>query len=265
MPGPYTLIFAAKPTSTPTECTTANSGTPNPTANEVIAYATASTAQGTYTYQGIIMCGSTSEWTNQASVIAMNGRWVMVYHDGPPKDSNGNPNRKLHAACLFPRWGQIAGVFRATANSANSFDDCMAGTRMDYRPISMEMPGGNTIRSTLLMSVRTASPNNVEANRYAAGPNERWRWESLGNSRYAIRSLKTGNLLCAPNGLPSDDLVASCTAVNSRSTFVKPCEGCLDFVLWNEAAQGYLRLQSNTRLKANASTISTALRFTEFG
>src|SRR5690606_36225601 len=70
MPGPYTLIFPAKPSSTPAECT--SSVTPSgsaDTANSVIAYATATNPQGPFTYKGIIICGSTTEWTNQATIM----------------------------------------------------------------------------------------------------------------------------------------------------------------------------------------------------
>jgi hypothetical protein len=98
-PGPYTLVFALKPSSTPAQC--AGGAQPN-TANEVIAYATSSTVTGPYTFQGIIMCGSATEWTNQATIEEVrtaSGEWrlVIVYHDGP----SGNNNRKLHSECLF--------------------------------------------------------------------------------------------------------------------------------------------------------------------
>jgi hypothetical protein len=98
-PGPYTLVFALKPSSVPAQC--AGSGQPN-TANEVIAYATSASVKGPYDFQGIIMCGSSTEWTNQATIEEVQnaqGQWrlVLVYHDGPA----GTNNRKLHSECLL--------------------------------------------------------------------------------------------------------------------------------------------------------------------
>jgi hypothetical protein len=67
VPGPYTLVFAAKPTSVPVECR--QFGQPN-TANEVLAYATSTSGPtGPYTYKGLLMCGSSSDWTNQATIV----------------------------------------------------------------------------------------------------------------------------------------------------------------------------------------------------
>lgn len=110
VPGPYTLVFAVKPYTTPDQCKF--TGQPN-TNNEVIAYATAATPTGEYTYQGIIMCGSKTEWTNQATIIEVKAanqtewRLMMVYHDGPSADwANENSNldwaqRRLASECLF--------------------------------------------------------------------------------------------------------------------------------------------------------------------
>jgi hypothetical protein len=58
---------------------------------------------GPWTYQGIMMCGSDSEWTNQATIEEVqdaNGRphLVLVYHDGVNTDSR---NRKLRSECLL--------------------------------------------------------------------------------------------------------------------------------------------------------------------
>ena len=145
LPGGYVMVFALKPTVIPFECNTANTGGGANTANEVIAYATSATPQGTFTYQGILMCGSTTEWTNQATLTRVSpspgqvsGNWVMVYHDGPSAPAGVEPNRKLHAACLWVGEGKIAGVRRAPANEANSFNDCMAGANSDYRPMSVK-------------------------------------------------------------------------------------------------------------------------------
>lgn len=107
----YTLIFAAKPTSTPTGCTN--------TSNEVIAYATSNTVTGPYNYKGIIMCGSTSEWTNQASVVQSTNvsyKYLFAWHDG----GNSFHNRRTHLMCL--RWdsaGKAVQIPRSSSNLSN--------------------------------------------------------------------------------------------------------------------------------------------------
>jgi hypothetical protein len=123
VPFSYVMIFAAKPNAgVPSQCTKSK-GQPGKD-NEVIAYATAAQPTGPFDYQGIIMCGSATEWTNQASVArepGFNGRYVMAWHDGPGL-SSGFHNRKTHLSCLT--WGrQVAGkidlVTRSTTNLAN--------------------------------------------------------------------------------------------------------------------------------------------------
>ena len=128
MPGPFLLVFAAKPTSTPSGCA-ANLGQPN-SANEVIAYATATSVTGPYTYKGILMCGSSTEWTNQATLMPLRTLFgndtaiAMYYHDGPA----GNHNRKVHAQCLPFGGGNFVATMRpVTAAQQPSFSSCMAG------------------------------------------------------------------------------------------------------------------------------------------
>lgn len=130
LPGPYTLVVAAKPTSPPPECT--RFGQPN-TSNEVIVYATSDTVDGSagpdgitgYRYEGILMCGSSTEWTNQATIaeVTTGGgakRLALFYHDGP---SGSTHKRRLHAECLW--YG--AGRFAMATRSTNGFVDCMNG------------------------------------------------------------------------------------------------------------------------------------------
>ncbi len=112
----FTLLMSVKPTSTPAECSAPGQpGKPN----EVIAYATASSVTGPYTYQGIVMCGSETEWTNQATITevqAANGDWrpMLVYHDGwAPADHNKAPSRRMHSECLYTRGGQFLNVLRS--------------------------------------------------------------------------------------------------------------------------------------------------------
>lgn len=96
----YFLYFAMKPD----------------TENEVIAYATAASPMGPYTYRGIIMHGSGSEWTNQASIVKWGGRWLFFYHDGP----RGSPHaRKVRGECLsFGADGAIQPLTRTDAGLA---------------------------------------------------------------------------------------------------------------------------------------------------
>jgi hypothetical protein len=124
LPGQYTLVFPAVPAVIPPECST-SFGQPN-TANEVIAYATADSlnpataADGTksvkFTYQGIIMCGSPTEFTNQATFAEFptasgSKRLVMMYHDGPAGSTH---KRQLHNECLMVQGGKILTAHRST-------------------------------------------------------------------------------------------------------------------------------------------------------
>jgi hypothetical protein len=80
--------------------------------NEVIAYATAPAPLGPYTYRGIIMNGSATEWTNQASIVRWGSRWLFFYHDGP----SGTHARKVRAECLrFEPDGSIQPITRTSA------------------------------------------------------------------------------------------------------------------------------------------------------
>ncbi len=119
LPGPFLLEFALKPTTyTPAECQ--GNGEPS-TPNEVIAYATASTldpGDPTWTgfqYQGILMCGSSTEWTDQASILPVRTNTgdiapVLIYHDAT--DPGPGHNRTLHAECLMYGGGKFAGAMR---------------------------------------------------------------------------------------------------------------------------------------------------------
>jgi hypothetical protein len=123
LPGPYTLVFSAKPENTPGWCST-SVGQPG-TNNEVIAYATSASPTGPYEYQGILMCGSSSELTNQASLVKLTtaaGRSHigLFYQDGP---SGSIHQRKVHAECLF--FG--GGTFATATRSTDGFIDCMIG------------------------------------------------------------------------------------------------------------------------------------------
>jgi hypothetical protein len=112
LPFNYVLEFAAKPRDgvVPPDCTSDT---------EVIAYATSWSAEGPWDYQGIIMCGSDTEWTNQASITphtANNGKILMAWHDG----GDNRHNRRSHLSCIV--WGsdgKIVRIPRLADNLAN--------------------------------------------------------------------------------------------------------------------------------------------------
>lgn len=94
----YFLTFAMKPD----------------TDNEVIAYATAASPLGPFQYRGVIMRGSSTEWTNQASIVKWGSGYVFFHHDGP----RGTHARKVYAECLtFRPDGTIEPITR-TAGGA---------------------------------------------------------------------------------------------------------------------------------------------------
>ncbi len=194
MPGPYTLVFAAKPTSIPNQCGEYWTGKGNAgTDFEFIAYATANSPQGPYTYRGMIMCGSTTEWTNQATIARVYNsadlpRYMVVYHDSPVDIKE----RKLHAECLFHGFGVIAGVYRQPLTGANGFNDCIANVNSSYSAYAMDTGyfGGQTYLTT------SADGTAVGWNRTAVGPRERWREYAVPGGGVAFRSLANGKYLC---------------------------------------------------------------------
>jgi hypothetical protein len=206
----WTIYFAAKPMHVPTECATGVGG--SNTANEVIGWATAASPQGPYTYKGIVMCGSSTEWTNQATVItANNGRKIMVYHDAG--DGADTKMRNLHAECLFmtstvnglPKY--IAGVYRQQMNVANGFNDCMLGTNAAYWGLHMVDPQ----QPSKPPIIRAPSDGTaLTANRYAVGPWERYKRVSLAGGKHAFQALSNGKYLCTPN--TATPITASCTS-----------------------------------------------------
>jgi len=89
---PYMLVMSAKP-----------AGGTHGASNQVIAYASASSPLGPFTYEGILLDASSSTWTTQASIAVDSGgpggatRFLLIYHD----DSGGtNHNRKTYMTCL---------------------------------------------------------------------------------------------------------------------------------------------------------------------
>ena len=222
MPGPYTLVFAAKPTTVPEQCTQYWAGTGNAgTSYEVIAYATASTPQGPYTYKGIITCGSTTEWTNQASIVKVpnasgNARWMLVYHDAP----GSTKERKLHAECLLAGNGMIAGVYRQPLDGSGGFNDCMANVDAAYSAYAVNI---GRFDGMTFVSARSGGAQSLAINRAAVGPWERFREYTLTNGNVAYRALANGKYLCASG---QNELQPSCTSSSDTTAqFVKVVSG----------------------------------------
>lgn len=183
VPGPYLLVFAAKPgNGIPADCN--GNGEPS-TDNSVIAYATSNTATGEYQYQGILMCGSSAEWTNQASIIPIQtGAFkalVLVYHDatnpGPGK------NRTLHGECLFYGAGRMAAAIRTggTDFSASGAYQCLQNSDSSVfalmSPVNGRVVTGDGFGGGLLSAARIA-----------VGPWEQNRlYSGFGTSPYNIR------------------------------------------------------------------------------
>jgi hypothetical protein len=228
MPGPFTLLFPAKPDDLtpndteygddiPRECLTSNGGPGN--TNSVIAYATSSNIQGPYNYKGIVMCGSTTEWTNQATITQVDAAgshapYVIAYHDSPQTIKE----RKIHAECLFAGGGMIAGVRRQAQNDPYGFDDCVGtGAGWDYSGLHVSdanyHPGDPGAPRMLQAQNGGADP--VKVNRYAVGTWERFKLIEVddANNYYAIQALANNKYLCA--SLSTSALKASCTSTTS--------------------------------------------------
>jgi hypothetical protein len=206
----WEMYFAAKPESVPTECAAAvNPPDAADTDNSVIARATASSPQGPYTYKGIVMCGSTTEWTNQATVQTVsNGRKIIVYHDSPASIKE----RSLHAECLFTNGDIVAGVYRQPLDADAGFNDCMAGTYDDYVGLHMKDPQYPAMPPI----IRAPKEGwDLRADRYAVGKYERYWPVSLGWNAYAFKALSNGKYLCTTGSTVA--VTASCTNINEAN------------------------------------------------
>jgi hypothetical protein len=269
----WTIVFAAKPTSVPNECTSANAGSGNAgTANEVIAYATATTANGPYTYRGIIMCGSAStngdggEWTNQASIMTLaSGKKVIVYHDGP---GNQVRQRKRHAECLFigGTGGRIAGVYRQALDATYGFNNCTTGSNAGFaglRAVDSQQPNWPPMISTL------NGNGDLKAHRYAVGPWERFKFEVVdsANNVYVIRSLSNNKLVCrsSTTGLFAPTCDTSVTAARFKRNNVAGSGSNGRFTLQSMVNNLYLSINSNGRFVADGADVSQGASFYQLG
>jgi hypothetical protein len=206
----WSIVFAAKPSVMPKEC---HSGVTPPgsanTLNEVIAWARSTTGpQGTYTYQGVLICGSTTEWTNQATLATINGenakpRSVIIYHDSPADIKE----RKLHVECRFTNadGSVVAGVFRQAVNAPNGYNDCLANKNSSFYGWRMRQPQYPNY-SPIIQAPSNGSA--LIANRWAVGPWERYKKHRADGAYGNIEALSNGKMLCTPNA--TTPITASC-------------------------------------------------------
>jgi hypothetical protein len=240
LPGPYMLVFAAQPSTAPAECR--NFGQPN-TANEVIAYATADSPTGTFTYKGILMCGSSSEYTNQAYIWPMTTttgqrRMVMIYHDG----AGTNHNRKVHAECLWYGAGTIAMATR----SATDFPGCMHGVDSNAWALRSRGWPGQGVWSA--QPTDATGNGRLYSNRAAVGPWERFDVRMpngslispTGNSSSAIWDVSmlahANNLIVTSEATGTSTLIANRTAVGAWERFILVFDGLGGASFTNEAS-----------------------------
>ena len=217
MPGPYTLVFPVKPDDTdgdgdddaPKEC----SGN----TNSVIAYATSDTPDGSagpdriegYTYRGIIMCGSTTEWTNQATITKVdafgnNAPYVIAYHDSPASVKM----RHIHAECLFAGGGMIAGVYRQPQDAQYGFNDCVGDGAFAFSGMHVVDPEQSS--KPTILTAPNAGADAVVLSKYAVGPWERFKLFERSDGTWVIQSLANKKYLCSNATFTA--LKASCTS-----------------------------------------------------
>jgi hypothetical protein len=186
----FTMIFPIKPANgtVPTECQTSKQ--PN-TDNSVIAWAIGTSAQGPFTYQGILVCGNGLEWTDQASITTTdNGRQVIYFHDAA-----GDKMRLIQAECFYSGSGRMAGAFRQLPDSsvAHGFYGCTHGTD---NPGYVALWGKD--HQALDRPPILSTGGGAVTERYFVGQNERFRFEldSGTTDTYGIRALGNNNFLC---------------------------------------------------------------------
>jgi hypothetical protein len=247
LPGPYTLVFAVKSSgnTVPTECS--HFGQPN-SGFEAIAYATSSSVRGPYAYQGIMMCGSEHEWTNQATITEVtmaNGakRMVMIYHDALPGTSVPPHNRKLHAECLW--YG--AGTFALATRNATGFNDCMNGADTNVWAFRSHAFGAEGVWST--QPTDATGNGRIYANRAAVGPWEKFDVRDANNNLLSPTMPGTitwdtsmlahaNGRIVTSEGTGTGALIANRTAVGAWEKFILVTGGWTGTAAFTNEASG---------------------------
>lgn len=206
LPGPYLMVFAAKPldsAAVPPECS--GGGQPN-THYEVIAYATSFNPTGPYTYQGILMCGSAQEWTNQASLMPMRASSgdmaiAMIYHDastpgGPPQ------GRTLHGECLFWGGGLSGNTFAGTTRTNGSYfsDGGLYKCLNNFNPYAVVLKSQVNGRLVSAQFSGGYPTGELVANRQMTGGPGSWEWFEFYS--YNSTPLPARYELTARNAIP---------------------------------------------------------------
>jgi hypothetical protein len=266
LPGPYTLVFPAKPldTKVPPECAYIPRGEPG-TDLSVIAWATSSTATGPYTYRGILMCGSSTEWTNQASIIDMttnagSPRLVLIYHDG---ERSNTARRRIHAECLYYYQGPTAGAgkFLVTKRTNNGFAECMSDTNpytSGLAPKQFFLGGNADVRR--IVSARDNGGGPVTATQFEVSEYERLTFIDLGNNQVAVKfGVNGGRYLSASTngGTPgTDPMIADRTAIGAWETFTKISNSDGSISLKASVNGKFVQVGTSGQLFANLTTVS---------
>jgi hypothetical protein len=254
-PGPYVLMFAAKPSETPGVCKAG--GQPN-TANEVIAYATASTVTGPYTYKGIIMCGSSTEWTNQATLVevknaAGKNRLVLVYHDAPNVAASEGQQRKPHSECLFTYKGQ----FILTQRSAEGAMDVWGASRWclvkddirAFKSVSNNMWVSNTASGLKASGVQIGNWEQFAMS--STGTSGQYYINSRNGEKY-VTAATAGNVIKATSFTPENSAKFTFVLVSGSIYRIRDINGL------------YWQVQSDGSLKPGSSNPSSTDKTYQF-
>jgi hypothetical protein len=260
LPGTYTLVVPAKPRNgrVPAECVVANRGEPG-TDLSVLTWATSSNPLGPYTYRGILMCGSYTEWTNQATIAEMsttggNKRMALIYHDGP---GGTNPvSRQTHADCLF--YGN--GKFVVTKRFAEGFTDCMSDLSPYTNGLTPKASGSADTRR--VVSARNNGGSPVTATQFEVSEWERFAFVDLGNNVVAVKyAVNGGRYLSAATagGTPgTSPMIADRSAIGPWERFLKQTNGDGSISLKSTFNNMFVQVGNNGQLFANLGSITTA-------
>jgi hypothetical protein len=145
-------------------------------------------------------------------------RLVLFYHDGP----GGQPNRKVHAECLYYGPNDMIGLATRSESwtdigfSTPTFSSCMQNSNhVNDSTVALTLSGpGISTNPRKYVTAENGGGANLVYNRYAIGNweqfhiamynnNQSFGWQSMANSLW-VSSLVDGHLLAyATNELPT--------------------------------------------------------------
>jgi len=249
-PGKYTMVFAVKPKTVPAECRSAVGETNS--SFEAIAYATSNTVTGPYAYQGIIMCGSTTEWTNQASLMEVkgaNGEWrlVLVYHDGKNPGSNGNArNRQVHAECLYTVDGRFIKTMRSEgiAKLDGTKEWCLKNEHI------------RALRSVSTGKFVSSRSDGLAATASYIGPWEQFAMTQSTSNDLRINSRNGSKWVSSDRN--NGKIIADRTSVGDWEKFTPvKVAGSSDIYRFKDSQGKYWQVQSDGKIKAGSNNPGT--------